>query len=65
MKNIARNIGVRLGIRAFYSGMPCMPHADSELNKKKAILCLAEKHHIVDGWVDGWRSVELDASGGW
>lgn len=65
MKERARNIGVRLGMRAFYKGMPCIPHADVELNQKKAILALGEKNHIVDGWIDGWRSGELDANGGW
>jgi hypothetical protein len=65
MKINKRNIGIKLGLRAFHKGLPCMPDADGILKNEKANLSMLDKSLIVDGWMIGWRSGELDSNGGW
>lgn len=60
MKTDFRTLGIKSGLKDFYLGKPCVPPVDLKIFKERKA-----KEIFISGWIDGWRSGELENNGGW
>lgn len=66
MKNrTIRNVGMELGMMAYRKGMPCAPKTDDFYSSKIRYLDSDLAKNFTLGWIEGWRTEDLDSNGGW
>jgi len=66
MKNkTIRDLGRQLGIAAYKQGLSCIPQADDFYTSKVRYMYFLHVKNFTSGWLEGWRSADLDSSGGW
>ena len=56
-------VGNTIGRHAFKAGFSCTPAADRALAEKMKVVSPSAQKLLTEGWLEGWRSAELDTSG--